>query len=514
MLRRDRIGFVFQAFNLVPTLTAEENIRLPSRAGRPPARSGWLETLVDSARDRRPAAASPVRAVRRSAAAGRRRPGRMVTRPELIFADEPTGQLGLQVGAEVLGMTRAAVDELGQTVVMVTHDARAASYADRVVFLADGRIVDELARPDRWAASSTRSSNSGSVSHVRLALKSDAGQEAAAVQHRAVGDARRRVPGRHARVHRHDAGARSTTCSPTSTPRPIPTCGRRSIAGARLRCRRNRGRMPDELAGRDRQASPASPTPRASSQGYAQIVGADGDAHRRSRANGAPTLGMSYVGGELSPWQLTAGSTPPGPGEVVIDKGERRQGRPARSATGDRAHPDRAARVLPRRHGTVRDGRLTRRSQRRAASISTTAQQLLLGGRGRGRRRSWSTPRPGVDETTLTARISAPFCRRHRGAHRLRRSPRRRSRRCTRRSASSTRSCSCSPSIGLVVACFTIYNTFQIIVTQRTREMALLRSVGATRARCCGRSSSRRVLVGLVASAVGLAAGVGVARVL
>jgi putative ABC transport system ATP-binding protein len=146
MLRRDRVGFVFQSFNLIPTLTAEENITLPlALAGRRPDEA-WLQALVTSLRigDRlrhRPSELSGGQQQRVAAARA------MVTRPELIFADEPTGNLDSKSATELLELTRVAVDGFGQTVVMVTHDARAASYADRVVFLADGRIVREIQKP-------------------------------------------------------------------------------------------------------------------------------------------------------------------------------------------------------------------------------------------------------------------------------------------------------------------------------------------------------------------------------
>jgi putative ABC transport system ATP-binding protein len=146
LLRRERVGFVFQAFNLVPTLTAEENIGLPlALAGRKPDKA-WLGTLVTALGlgDRlrhRPSELSGGQQQRVAAARA------MVTRPELIFADEPTGNLDSRATTEMLEMTRAAVDTFGQTVVMVTHDPRVASYADRVVFLADGRIVQEIHQP-------------------------------------------------------------------------------------------------------------------------------------------------------------------------------------------------------------------------------------------------------------------------------------------------------------------------------------------------------------------------------
>jgi len=146
LLRRERIGFVFQAFNLVPTLTAEENIGLPlALAGRKPDEA-WLDTLVTALGlgDRlrhRPAELSGGQQQRVAAARA------MITRPELIFADEPTGNLDSRSATELLEMTRVAVDSFGQTVVVVTHDPRVAGYADRVLFLADGRIVRELQHP-------------------------------------------------------------------------------------------------------------------------------------------------------------------------------------------------------------------------------------------------------------------------------------------------------------------------------------------------------------------------------
>ena len=146
ILRRDKIGFIFQAFNLVPTLSAIENITLPaSLAGRKPD-AAWLETVVTTVGlgDRlkhRPSELSGGQQQRVAVARA------LASQPEIIFADEPTGNLDSRTGSEILAFMRRAVRELGQTIVMVTHDPMAASYAGRVVFLADGRIVDELADP-------------------------------------------------------------------------------------------------------------------------------------------------------------------------------------------------------------------------------------------------------------------------------------------------------------------------------------------------------------------------------
>jgi putative ABC transport system ATP-binding protein len=148
LLRRDRLGFVFQSFNLLPTLTAEENITLPADlAGRTPDRQ-WLDTVVAklSLEDRlrhRPSELSGGQQQR--VAIGRA----LISRPDVVFADEPTGALDSKASTELLQFLRSVVDDLGQTVVMVTHDPGAAAYADRVVFLVDGRIVEEVSHPTR-----------------------------------------------------------------------------------------------------------------------------------------------------------------------------------------------------------------------------------------------------------------------------------------------------------------------------------------------------------------------------
>ncbi|MCX4639139.1 ABC transporter ATP-binding protein [Streptomyces sp. RPA4-5] len=145
-LRREKIGFVFQAFNLLPTLNAMENITLPMDvAGRKPDRQ-WLDLIVRTVGlsgrlQHRPSQLSGGQQQRVAVARA------LAGRPEIIFADEPTGNLDSRSGAEVLGFLQESVRGLGQTVVMVTHDPVAASYADRVVFLADGQITDELAAP-------------------------------------------------------------------------------------------------------------------------------------------------------------------------------------------------------------------------------------------------------------------------------------------------------------------------------------------------------------------------------
>src|SRR5206468_6712981 len=143
LLRRDKVGFIFQAYNLLPTLTAAENIELPiAIAGRKPDR-GWLDTVIDAVGLRQRLGHKPAELSggQQQRVAGARA---LASRPEIVFADEPTGNLDSRSGAELLGFLRDAVKDHGQTIVMVTHDAVAASYADRIVFLGDGRVVDEM----------------------------------------------------------------------------------------------------------------------------------------------------------------------------------------------------------------------------------------------------------------------------------------------------------------------------------------------------------------------------------
>ena len=150
LLRRERLGFVFQSFNLVPTLSAAENIALPALLAGTRTDEEWVDSVIDAVglRDRlahRPAELSGGEQQRVAVARA------LAMRPDIIYADEPTGNLDSRSGAELLAFLRRAVRQLGQTVVMVTHDPSAAARADTVVFLADGRIVDELAEPSSEA---------------------------------------------------------------------------------------------------------------------------------------------------------------------------------------------------------------------------------------------------------------------------------------------------------------------------------------------------------------------------
>jgi putative ABC transport system ATP-binding protein len=145
-LRRAKVGFVFQAFNLIPTLSAEENIVLPLTLGNEKGDAEWIDRVVRTISlqdrlDHRPSELSGGQQQRVAVARA------LASKPEIIFADEPTGNLDSRTGSEVLKFMRQAVDELGQTIVMVTHDAVAASFADRIVFLADGHVAGEMFQP-------------------------------------------------------------------------------------------------------------------------------------------------------------------------------------------------------------------------------------------------------------------------------------------------------------------------------------------------------------------------------
>jgi putative ABC transport system ATP-binding protein len=146
-LRRERVGFVFQAYNLLPALTVEQNITLPLRLAGRAVDQAWLRQVVANVglADRLPHLPSELSGGQQQRVAIARA---LVTRPDVMFADEPTGALDTRTGRQVLTLLRNVVDQLGQTVLMVTHDPIAASYADRVVFLADGRLADALDRPN------------------------------------------------------------------------------------------------------------------------------------------------------------------------------------------------------------------------------------------------------------------------------------------------------------------------------------------------------------------------------
>ncbi len=146
LLRRDRLGFIFQQYNLIPTLTAEENILLPLTLAGEKADQAWFDTIVETVGmgNRLKNLPSQLSGGQQQRVAVARA---LVPRPDIVFADEPTGALDSRTGMEILSFMRRAVDETGQTIVMVTHDPHAASYSNNVLFLADGKIIDEMPNP-------------------------------------------------------------------------------------------------------------------------------------------------------------------------------------------------------------------------------------------------------------------------------------------------------------------------------------------------------------------------------
>lgn len=146
LIRREKIGFIFQSFNLLPTLNAKENIELPMTLSKKKTDKSWFDKVVETVglKDRLTHKPSELSGGQQQRVAVARA---LASNPEVIFADEPTGNLDSKAGSEVLKFMRNAVDEHNQTIVMVTHDANAAAYADRIVFLSDGKIVDEMTKP-------------------------------------------------------------------------------------------------------------------------------------------------------------------------------------------------------------------------------------------------------------------------------------------------------------------------------------------------------------------------------
>ncbi|WP_078948173.1 ABC transporter ATP-binding protein [Streptomyces griseus] len=204
LLRRERIGFVFQSFNLLPSLTAEQNVALPLRlAGRRPAKAEVREALrrvglADRARHR-PSELSGGQQQRVALARA------LITRPEVLFGDEPTGALDTRTGQDVLTLLRGLVDREGQTVVMVTHDPVAASFADRVVFLVDGRVGGELAGAGAEAIAARMAEGPALASGAAREVPSDAAREVPS-------DAAREVPSDAAREVAPDAAREVAPC--------------------------------------------------------------------------------------------------------------------------------------------------------------------------------------------------------------------------------------------------------------------------------------------------------------
>ena len=257
-LRRDRIGFIFQAFNLDPDAHRGREHRAADEARRAQARPGRGSTTSSTPSDSATGSPTVRRSCRAVSSSGSRLPGRL---PASRTSSSPTSRPGTSTpapGAEILAFMRQAVRELGQTIVMVTHDPVAASYADRAVFLADGRIVDELDRPDGRQRARPHA-HPGSLINVFTHHQLHPRQQGPLPPDRRRRAARRRVHGRHARPDRHHQEVATTTSPPTSTSPPTQSCARRSNRESRSRRRRRPGarsarRRSTTVARRERRA--------------------------------------------------------------------------------------------------------------------------------------------------------------------------------------------------------------------------------------------------------------------
>ena len=480
-LRRDEIGFVFQSFNLVPTLTAEENILLPlAIAGRKPDPE-WYAAVIATVDLGGPARRTSPRSSPAASSSGSRSPGRWSSRPRIVFADEPTGNLDSRSGAEILELLRSSVDDHGQTVVIVTHDPVAAAYCDRVLFLADGRIVEELRDPTRESVLEVMARLAEPPPRLphdqRRPQEPPRPQGPAAPQH--LRDrARRRVRGGHAGLLRHAEPQlhRAVRLDGRRRRRPAPRCA-------------DRGRDalgPDAAARRWSTSSSrwtASPGWTATSTRSASTSSA-----RTARLVGG--LGPPSIGGNWTDAPSPGGVGPGDPrrarrrtgvDEVLLD-----------DATAEKAGyevGDTVELLLPRgtaqfeadagRHPRLPGGRLAQRRDpdalghaERPGAVPGRRRRLQrrLGDR-RGRRLPGGAPRrrrPGAAAATS------------------RRSP------ATRPPTTPaddlleaigfiTTFLLVFAGIALVVGAFIIVNTFSILVAQRSRELALLRALGASR---------------------------------
>ncbi len=499
-LRRDRLGFVFQQFNLIPTLTALENITLPlALAGRRADRE-WLDRIVqvvglESRLAHRPAELSGGQQQRVAVARA------LVGRPEVVYADEPTGNLDSRSGAEVLSFLRRSVEDMGQTIVMVTHDAVAASYADRVVFLADGQVVGDIVAPTSAAGAGLhegagpmrRYALRGILAHKRRLLST--------VTAVLLGVA-------------FMAGSLVFTDTMKASLSGAFQDGERStdvLVRGPVTIKTGQGdqhapvpaRLAADLAGVDGVAAVA---PRL--EGFAQVLGADGKPVDDLSGGAAPS-GAAWAADErLNPFELVDGRAPRGADEVVVD---RSTADAADLAVGDRtsvltgAAPQDMTVV-----GIATFAGQDNRAGNRTVLFSAATANRLLGGDGRVDGIALLAD-DGVDQAQLAKRVEAVLPAGDEaitGTALAEENGKRTNEDVTFFSLFMT----VFAVVALLVGAFIISNTFTILVAQRTRELALLRAIGAS-ARQVRRSVVLEALVvGTVASALGLLAGVGVAR--
>ena len=468
-LRRDRIGFIFQAFNLVPTLTAAGEHRAPDRARRPQARRRVVRPRRRDRGAAEPPQAPAVGALRWPAAARRRRP-RPRQPPEIIFADEPTGNLDSRTGAEILSFMRTAVREFGQTIVMVTHDPVAASYADRAVFLADGRIVDDLDAPTADSV----------IDRIRTS-EAD----------------------RH--VHAHHQGARSRKLRLLTTAFAV-LLGVAFMAGTLVftdtigatydsaLAEANEGSTP--TSGRRRRSTSATASPaRASTprsprpspavdgvddvalriNGYAQLVGPDGE----PVGDIAKNPGVRHqLGDGRRPQPVRAGERHAPAATTRSSSTRRAPTRPATSRATSRPCSPSASRGSSRSPASPRSAPPTPRPGRRRCCSPTPRPPSCWPSPARPTR-SPSRPTQGCRRPTSPLRIQAAVgddVEVITGATLVAEDQAADGRAARRMGTIIV----VFAVVAVFVGAFIINNTFSITVAQRTREMAMLRAIGAS----------------------------------
>ncbi len=522
-LRRDRIGFMFQSFNLIPTLNARENITLPMDiAGRKPDEA-WLDQVVDTLglRDRlkhRPAQLSGGQQQRVACARA------LASRPELIFADEPTGNLDSRAGLEVLGFLREAVDRLGQTVVMVTHDPGAAAHSDLVLFLADGRIVDETHRPtaesvlERMkrfdvARATPRPRPRGTR---RRAVRRAAGRADVVLKatlRSFLAHKGRLLLSALAVVLSVAFVAGSLIFSDTVS-RTFDRLFASSSADVTVQPRDDleaavpTGAVATVPAGLARQLGGVQGVASAHPDVEVENVTVVDDRNESvGPTTGAPTLAVDWHVTERSVVELTSGRTPRGDGEAVLDAD-------TADAKDVEIGDTLTVQAQPGSFEVEVVGIATFTTTNPGAALvflePEVAATRLLGAADRATSVSVEAA-PGVPDAELKRRITAELGA---GGYTIQTADE------TAETASEELGAFLDvikyamlgfAGIAVLVGVFLIVNTFSMLIAQRTRELGLLRALGADRRQVRRSVLTEAVLLGVAGSTVGLAAGVGLA---
>ena len=430
----------------------------------------------------------------------------LVSRPTILFADEPTGNLDSRTGEEILTLLRASADEYHQTIVMVTHEPRAAAIADRVLFLADGSDR-QGARPHDGGRGARGHEHPGTV--TRVALRGLLGPQAARRPHRDGDRARRRHDQRHLRAHRHDQVRLHERLHPgvQSTPTPSSPARARSAATTVAATATALPSLPGSLLARVQRAAPGVAGGRRRSRTRPSWSAATGRSSRTAGRRAWPSA-TAPAEQRFTPLHLASGNWP-GPGQVDIDAATASKQHYARRPAGRRGRARAGAALPGRRHGQVR-------------------RRLLAGRRDDGDLPARHRPdavRQARASTTRSTSARARGCRRRRSSAR--------SRRCSGASAQvrtgqaqaqqATKDTSgfltifqdfllAFGGIALFVGSFVIANTLSITIAQRTRELATLRTLGATQRQVLGSVLLEALVIGILASVVGLFVGLGLAK--